>query len=40
MTRISVVIPAKNEAENIVGLVEDIDRALAALAPFRDHRRG
>ncbi|GLS88459.1 dolichol-phosphate mannosyltransferase [Cypionkella aquatica] len=34
MTRISVVIPAKNEAENIVALVEGIDRALALLAPF------
>ena len=34
MTRISVVIPAKNEAENIVGLVEGIDRALAGHEPF------
>ncbi len=34
MTRISVVIPAKNEAENIVSLVDGIDRALAAHAPF------
>ena len=34
MTRISVVIPAKNEAENIVSLVEGIDRALAGHAPF------
>ncbi len=34
MTRISVVIPAKNEAENIVALVEGIDRALVGLEPF------
>lgn len=34
MTTLSIVIPAKNEAENIVTLVEDIDRALAAHAPF------
>lgn len=34
MTRISVVIPAKNEAENIVSLVEGIDSALTAHAPF------
>lgn len=34
MTNISVVIPARNEAENIVGLVEDIDRALAPLGDF------
>ena len=34
MTRISVVIPAKNEAENIVSLVEGIDQALTAHAPF------
>lgn len=34
MTRLSVVIPAKNEAENIVALVEGIDRALADHAPF------
>ena len=34
MTLVSVVIPAKNEAENIVGLVEGIDRALAGHAPF------
>lgn len=32
--RLSVVIPAKNEADNIVTLVRDIDRALAPLAPF------
>ncbi|QYZ68776.1 glycosyltransferase family 2 protein [Neotabrizicola shimadae] len=32
--RLSVVIPAKNEAENIVTLVRDIDRALALHAPF------
>lgn len=34
MTQISVVIPCKNEAENIVALVEGIDRALCALVPF------
>ncbi len=34
MPNISVVIPARNEAENIIGLVEDIDRALTPLAPF------
>lgn len=34
MTTLSIVIPAKNEAENIVTLVEDIDRALLAHAPF------
>lgn len=34
MTTLSIVIPAKNEAENIVTLVEDIDRALSAHAPF------
>ncbi|MBP9951090.1 MAG: glycosyltransferase family 2 protein [Cypionkella sp.] len=34
MTHLSVVIPARNEADNIVGLVEAIDRALAPLAPF------
>ena len=34
MTRLSVVIPAKNEAENIVALVEGIDRALAGHEPF------
>jgi dolichol-phosphate mannosyltransferase len=34
MTTLSVVIPAKNESENIITLVEDIDRALAAHAPF------
>lgn len=32
--RLSVVIPAKNEADNIVTLVRDIDRALVAHAPF------
>ncbi len=32
--RLSVVIPAKNEAENIVTLVRDIERALASHAPF------
>ena len=34
MTSLSIVIPARNEADNIVGLVEDIDRALAGHAPF------
>lgn len=34
MTRLSIVIPAKNEAENIVTLVEGIDAALQAHAPF------
>ena len=34
MTTLSVVIPARNEAENIVALVEAIDRALVAYAPF------
>ena len=34
MTTLSVVIPAKNESENIITLVEDIDRALAPHAPF------
>lgn len=34
MTTLSIVIPAKNEAENIVTLVEGIDAALAAHAPF------
>jgi len=34
MTTLSVVIPARNEAENIVALVKAIDRALVAHAPF------
>lgn len=34
MTVISVVIPCKNEAGNIVALVEGIDRALTPHAPF------
>ena len=34
MTKISVVIPARNEAENIITLVEDIDRALTPLGDF------
>lgn len=34
MTQISVVIPCKNEAENILALVDGIDRAMAALSPF------
>ena len=28
------MIPARNEADNIVGLVDEIDRAMAGLAPF------
>ena len=34
MPRLSIVIPVRNEADNIVGLVEGIDRALAAFAPI------
>ena len=34
MTQLSIVIPARNEADNIVALVEAIDRALVAHAPF------
>jgi glycosyltransferase involved in cell wall biosynthesis len=34
MTQLSIVIPARNEALNIIGLVEAIDRALAGHAPF------
>ena len=34
MPSLSVVIPARNEADNIVGLVDAIDRALTAFAPF------
>ncbi len=34
MTKISVVIPARNETENIITLVEDIDRALTPLGDF------
>lgn len=34
MIQISVVIPARNEAENIITLVEDIDRALTAVGDF------
>lgn len=34
MTTLSVVIPARNEAENIGALVDAIDRALTAFAPF------
>ncbi|MGL6210280.1 MAG: glycosyltransferase family 2 protein, partial [Paracoccaceae bacterium] len=34
MTNLSIVIPARNEAGNIVGLVDEIDAALAALRPF------
>lgn len=33
MTKISVVIPARNEAENIADLVRAIDRAMQPLAP-------
>ena len=32
--RLSIVIPARNEAGNIVSLIEGIDRALTPLAPF------
>ena len=32
--RLSIVIPARNEAGNIVILIEGIDRALTPLAPF------
>lgn len=32
--RISVVVPVKNEAMNVLPLVEEIERACAALAPF------
>ena len=34
MTQLSIVIPARNEADNIVALVEAIDRALVDHAPF------
>ena len=34
MTTLSVVIPARNEAQNIVALVDAIDRALTPFAPF------
>ena len=34
MTQLSIVIPARNEADNIIALVEAIDRALVAHAPF------
>ncbi len=34
MTHLSIVIPARNEAGNIVTLVEEIDAALADLSPF------
>lgn len=34
MTTVSIVIPAKNEADNIVGLVDAIDAAMALHAPF------
>lgn len=34
MTRVSIVIPARNEAGNILTLVDEIDRAMAAFAPF------
>jgi dolichol-phosphate mannosyltransferase len=33
MTRLSIVIPARNEAENIVALVRGIDAATRALGP-------
>ncbi len=34
MVNLSVIIPARNEAGNIVGLVQAIDVALKALAPY------
>jgi len=34
MTRVSIVIPARNEAGNILSLVDEIDRAMGDLAPF------
>ena len=34
MSNLSIVIPARNEAENIIALVNGIDAALASLAPF------
>ncbi len=34
MTRLSIVIPARNEAENILALVDGIDSALVALRPI------
>ena len=34
MTNLSIVIPARNEAGNIVALVDEIDAALAELQPF------
>lgn len=33
-TKVSIVIPARNEADNIVGLVEAIDLSMAAHRPF------
>ena len=32
--RVSIVVPVKNEAPNIRPLIEEIERACAALAPF------
>ena len=32
--RVSIVVPVRNEAENILPLVEEIERACATLAPF------
>lgn len=34
MPRLSIVIPVRNEADNIVSLIEGIDLALAAFAPI------
>jgi glycosyltransferase involved in cell wall biosynthesis len=34
MSNLSIVIPARNEAEPIIALVNGIDAALASLAPF------
>ncbi|WP_210483362.1 glycosyltransferase family 2 protein [Microvirga antarctica] len=33
-TRVSVVVPVKNEALNVLPLLEEIERACAVLAPF------
>ncbi|TXM90542.1 glycosyltransferase, partial [Methylobacterium sp. WL103] len=32
--RLSIVVPVKNEAGNIAGLVAEIEAACAGLAPF------
>lgn len=33
-TRVSVVVPVKNEAPNVLPLIEEIERSCATLAPF------